>query len=335
VVSPIKQYLDSTGKLPEDALLGYIAFTLGSDGDHDRDALVEEFKSRGLNHSLIPPTSRAVDAFKKAIANYAKFSYPMTRTTTAHLLFREVAAPNPTEVSLRAIMREERCDAKSSLSYEKVGEVKLYRGPRRKGQVDDSGARFSWGLAGGDVLSGPERARLMELGGLIKSDYERYMTYLEGIRIRALILEFLRKECQSVALKASVHFVPIAQAEKLHLFAEAIGTLEDCKVDLVPLVDLVDARDQVLEALQQDTEATLGTLLEDLNKARAGNTTPKTYAALRQRYDAIMQRSEQYAELLDLSVERTHGATDVARAMLNQISRQFMNINDKDEEAVA
>lgn len=321
--SEIKKYLEDTGKLPEDALLGYIAFTLGADGEHDRDALVDEFERRGLSTAHIPPLSRSVDAFKKGIRAFEGHKYPLTRTTTASILFREVDSPNPTEVSLRVIMREERNDAQSMLRYDKVGEVKLYRGPRRGGVVDDSGARFSWGIAG-DVDDN-ERARLTVLGSQVRAEYERYLATLEGTRVRALILDFLKKELQSVPLKASVHFVPISHAATLHEFAGAVASLEGCKVDLVPLVDLMDQRDHVLGALQADTEATLGDLLVDLNKARSARTTPKTYAALRARYDAIMARSNHYAELLDLSVERTTGATDVAKALLSQLSREFVN----------
>lgn len=320
--SPIKQYLDSTGKLPEDALLGYIAFTLGADGEHDRDKLVTEFEHRGLPPHYVPPLSRASDAFKKAIRGAQEFSYPTSATTTARILFREVSSPNPDEVSLRAIMREERNDAKSRLAYDKVGEVKLYRGPKRNGVRDDSGARFSWGLSAGVVDR--ERLLLTELGAGVKADYDRYRSTLEGTRVRALILDFLRRETQSVPLKASVHFVPIAHAKTLHLFAEVIGTLDGCRIDLVPLVDLVDQREHVLEALQQDTEAQLADLLADLRKAQSVNTTPKTYAALRQRYDAIMARSTAYADLLDTSIERTNGVTDVARAMLTKLTNEFI-----------
>ena len=321
-VSPIKKYLDSTGALPEDALLGYIAFTLGADGEHDRDKLVAEFEHRDLDPAYIPPLSRASDAFKKAIRNAQEHSYPTSSTTTVRILFREVSSPNPEEVSLRAIMREERNDAKSRLAYDKVGEVKLYRGPKRNGQRDDSGARFSWGLAGS--VPARERVALTELGAIVKADYDRYRNSLEGTRVRALILDFLRRETQSVPLKASVHFVPIMHAATLHRFADAVATLDGCRIDLVPLVDLVDQRDHVLEALQQDTETQLADLLADLRKAQSMNTTPKTYAALRKRYDAIMARSSHYAELLDTSIERTNGVTDVAKAMLAKLTNEFI-----------
>lgn len=321
-ISPMKKYLDSTGSLPEDVLLGYIAFTLGADGEHDREKLVAEFEHRGLPSHYVPPLSRAGDAFKKAIRIGQDYTYPMSATTRANILFREVAAPNPAEVTLRAVMREERNDSKSRLSFQKVGEAKLYRGPKRQGVRDDSGARFQWSLSA-DV-QGAERERLTGLGAAIKASYDRYRNTLEGTRVRALILDFLRHETQSVPLKASVHFVPVQHAKTLHEFAGAIGTLEGCRIDLVPLVDLIDQREHVLEALQQDNEAQLADLLGDLRKAQGGNATPKTYAALRQRYDAIMARSTQYADLLDTSIERTNGVTDVARAMLTKLTNEFI-----------
>lgn len=322
MASPIKEYLAQTGRLPEDALLGYIAFTLGADGEHDRDKLLAEFAARGLDDKHVPPVSRAVDAFKKAITNHQEHLYPLSSTTEARILFREVDAPNPQEVSLRAIMREERNDARSLLSFNQVGEVKLFRGPRRKGTIDESGARFSWAMI--SDITPAEREHLAMLGAAVKADFERYRNSLEGTRIRSMILSFMRQEVEAVALKASVHFVPIAHAKKLHRFAEVLGTLEGCRMDLVPLVDLADARDQVLGALQADTEATLGDLMADLQKARAMRTTPKTYAALRARYDAIMARSHHYAELLETSAERTIGATDVVKQMLAQLSREFL-----------
>lgn len=159
---------------------------------------------------------------------------------------------------------------------------------------------------------------------MVKADYERYRNFLEGTRVRAMILEYMRGPLQSVPLKSSVHFVPIAHTDELHRFAAAVSTLEGCKIDLVPLVDLAEQREHVLEAFQADNDASLSDLVVELQRARSTKITPKTYAALRVRFDAIMTRADHYAELLDASIDRTTGASDVAKSALAALSREFI-----------
>jgi hypothetical protein len=321
-MSKLKAYLDASGRLPEDALLGYVALTLGADAEHDRARLVEEFEARRLDVSQIPPVSRSVDAFKKALRNHDEWKYQIAADVEARVQFREVAAPNPSEVSLRVIMRELRVDSRSALGWEYAGEVRLYRAPRRGGIVDESGARFQFAPSDAKLQPG-EMEHLRRLGASVRRDYDRYLNSLEGTRIRAMILSYLRVRLQSVPLKSSVHFVPIAHADELRRFAEAVGTLKGCKVDLIPLVDLADQREHILAAFQDDNDAALSELVVDLQKARTTAITPKTYKALRDRYSAIMERTAHYSELLDESLDRTAGASDVAKKSLAALAREF------------
>jgi hypothetical protein len=321
-MSGLKQYVDHTGRLPQDALLGYIAFSLGADGEHDRELLVKEFERLQLDPKCIPPLSRAVDAFKKAIRGKQEFKYDLATDTEARIQFREVASSNPMEITLRAIMRETRIDSRSKLSWEYVGQAMLYRGPRRNGLIDDTGARFHMSLD--TKLQDGERQMLTMLGGMVAADYRRYLNTLEGTRVRAMILDYMRGPLQSIPLKPSVHFVPIAHIDELRRFSEAIGTLAGCRIELVPLVDLVEQREHVLAAFQEDNDAALAELVADLYKARSAKVTPKVYAALRHRYDEIMARSEHYAELLDASLDHTTGSSAVAQASLVALSREFI-----------
>ncbi len=322
-VSTLRSYVDAMGRLPADALLGYIALSTGADGEHDRGALSTLFEATGLNSALIPQTSRAIDAFKKATRAKNDYKYLISRDSEARVQFREVASSNTAEVTLRVVMREKRIDARSSLGWERVGELKLYRSPRRGGVVDDSGARLTWLMT--PDLEDVEKRNLISLIGQVKAEYERFRSSLDGIKVRQLILDYMRGPLEAVSLKPSVNFVPISHADELHRLSEAIGTLEGCRISLVPLVDLAEQRDQILGAFQEENEADLIDLVSELQRARTSSVTPKVYAQLRRRYDDIMARSEHYAELLDASIDRTTGVSDVATASLAALSREFMN----------
>lgn len=323
--STLRSYIESTGRLPEDSLLGYIAFSTGVDAEHDRDVLMDSFKELKLDTRLVPPTSRAVDAFKKAIRKHQGFGYALRDDLDATVMIREVDSQNPREIDMRVIMREAKVRGRPKIGWEAVGEVKLFRSPRQPGtsRVNDDGARFSWAL--GQDLTEHEHKQLTQLSGMVHADYERFRSSLDGSKIRAMNLNYFRGPLQSVQLKESVHFIPVTHADELHRFAQAVNRLSGCSVSLIPIVDLEDQRDYILGAFQEDNERVLTNLLQDVQQLRAVKVTPKAYVALRERYDAIMGRTTRYAETLGESIDRTTGASGVVKSALVALAREFMN----------
>ncbi len=322
-MSALGKYLTSSGRLPEDALLGYIALTTGADGEHDRDSLIEAFVSRGLDPKGIPDTTGSVNAFKKATGGRnEKYTYPLSPTVTAVVRLEEVAARNP-EVDARQVMRHKRDDAGHQLSqWERLGELQLHRPVRRNGIIDESSARGPvWVVAAS--TSPVERERLRPYLARIKHEYTRFRETLDGAKIRSLILDTMRSDMQSVQLKPSVHFIPIAHADMLHRFAEAIATLAGCRVDLIPLVDLTDQRERLIDAFREENERDITDLIAALVKARE-NPTPKLYARLLSQHQALVKRAERYAELLGDQATMTGASVDVLNRSLAELAQVFL-----------
>jgi|GEM_PF-6286840 len=322
-MSALSKYLTSSGRLPEDALLGYIALSTGADGEHDRDALIEAFRQNDLEHVRVPDTTGAVNAFKKATGGRnEKYQFPLSAQVTAVIRLEEVSVLNP-EVIARQVMRHKRDDGGHRLTdWERLGEIQLHRPVRRNGIIDEESARGPfWKIA--PDSSELERERLKPFLARIKNDYTRYREALDGAKVRSMILDHLRNALESVQLKPSVHFVPIAHADELHRFSRAISTLEGCHIDLVPLVDLADQRDRLVLAFREENDRDILDLIEAISKAR-NNPTPKLYARLLSQHRALVDRAERYSSLLGDQITMTGANVDVLNKSLAELAKKFL-----------
>jgi len=320
-VSSLSKYLTSSGRLPEDALLGYLALTTGADGAHDREALVEEFQKAGLDAKRIPQPSRSIDAFKKATRAHDKAQWPLGQGVTAVARLEEAKARNP-EVEVRIIMRHKRDDVRGALTdWERLGELRFFRAVRVGDKVDESSARLQ--LVVEPDLEAAERERVIQMAGRIKMEWERFRTTLDGVKIRTLLLDYL-KSLQAIQLKPSVNFVPVAHAPQLHALSEAIRVLNGCRVDLIPLVDLADQRERLLEAFTSEHSEDMSDLVAKMQEARKKNVSPLVYSQLRARYDELTSRAARYADLLDDQTITVSAATDVAKASLTALAGNLL-----------
>lgn len=320
-MSELRTYLDSSGRLPEDALLGYLALTTGVDGAHDRDALVEAFQKNGLDVKRIPQPSRSIDAFKKATRAHERSSWPLGQGVTAVARLEEAKSRNA-EVELRVIMRHKRDDVHDTLDeWERLGEIRLFRAARVGDRVDESSARLQ--LVVDPKLVPIERERVIHMVGQIKTKFDRFRSSLDGVKVRTLLLDYI-KHLQAIQLKPSVNFVPVAHAEELHGLADAISVLEGCRVDLIPLVDLANQRERLLEAFSDEHATDMADLVTKMQEARKKNVSPLVYSQLRARYDELTGRAQDYADLLNDQTITVSAAADVAQASLAALAGNLL-----------
>ena len=130
--SDLRSYLDSTGDLPADALLGRIVLFTIADQQTKRDDLVQWFDELGLNPALLPAEIKPVDAFKKATSE-AKEVYELENGRYAAVLCRDVQSNS--EYNMRQITREIRDSSRRRLAYSKAIECVFYRARAEKGKL--------------------------------------------------------------------------------------------------------------------------------------------------------------------------------------------------------
>lgn len=329
MASGLKKYLDDTGRLPSDAVLGDLAITTISEGAYDRDSLEELFKDLGLDTELIPPTSTAMDAFNKATRR-KDFEYDMSNGSTGYIQIDEVTSPNPNEFVGRMLTRREKVKGRPALGFDKIGEVRLYRGVRRgtNRRVDDSAARLQILLATNDPnleMSNAEAATIREFAATIKADYEQFTQTVDGNAMRKMIRTYLRSKLDAVKVKDSVYFVPAMHQDELGRLREAMGLITGCQLDLIPLVDLKDQREHVMRAFQEDTEEALKSLAVEMQKAHTAGITPKVLIRLRGQYEEVMARVNTYASTLGESAVRTTSTSDVVTGLMASLSHALLN----------
>jgi hypothetical protein len=324
--------------LPADTVLGDLTITTVTEGAYVREDVVGLFEDLDLDPSFIPPTSTAIDAFNKATRR-KDLQYEMPNGSIGFIQVDQVTSPNPAEMVGRMLTRREMVRSKSILDFSKVGEIHLYRGPRRSGptrRVDDTGARLLISLASNDPelkISPAEKHTITQFAYGIQQDYERYFSTLDGNAMRKLFRCYQRRRLAATKIKDSLYFIPVQFSGELARLKEAADNISGCTLDLVPLVDMVAQRDHVIRTFQAETEETMRALVVELQEARSkGRVSVTILSRLRQQFDDLMGRVDTYTDALGEASIRPSSTADVVKAALAALSSDFINTNRKDHE---
>lgn len=317
-------YINEVGAMPPEAMLGYIGISTVPDDNYDREALVDAFKSRGLDEAYVPMPSTPVNAFRRATTEHASTQYTLPSGDVVTLLLRSVRSTSK-QVTIKVITRELSTRKQAGLAYDGVGEIHLFH-PARKGddrKVDLTSARVAYlgGQRDRYSLSDEEWDRIKQVATNVRNDFETYRTHVSGAQLRNELRRYLR-HLGAVIIKDSVWFVPAVNAPMLESLSGAYLEM-GARLELVPVVDIPGQRDIVLRSYQEDTEAQMASLAEELVRAR-GSVTPKSYARLRARYDELAAVTDLYTETLGEGVERTSGAHEVVKSTLAALAGELL-----------
>ena len=309
--SSFRSYLDSTGQLPADALLGRIVLFTITDQQTDRDDLVKWFDELGLNHALLPAEIKPVDAFKKATSE-AKEEYDLGNGRYASILCRDVDSNS--EYIQRQITREIRDGSRKRLAYSKVIECVFYRArPGVGGKLEKGSERVRVSIDADGVAVG-EREKMQEIAAGIKARYERYYKFLDGNKMRAVIREYL-KYLNAIEIKGGVYFVHANREKELAAVKALVDRLGGgCYMQTIPLVDLANERQMVVDAFQREAAQRLEEIVRDVAELRSTRKkiTAEAYTKIRQRYDTVMEQANEYLRTLNVSQDTTASAAELA-----------------------
>lgn len=321
----IVEYMQDKGSLPTEALLGYVLISTCVDGEYLRDDVVSIFEEQQLDTTLIPTVSGATDAFNKAVTANKESKYTLPNGDAVTIMLRTVNSTRPNETITRAVIRERSDASHAQLGYDAVGDLTLYKAPRINGRVRSTGARLGYGgvakSALPDDVTDAEQARIRDIIGEVRRDYDRFSSSLDGRKVSRMVDAYL-KRLGAIRLKDSVRFVPIKHGVEALRLCTAISALGECRLDDLPMVDLKGQRELVLRAFQEDTESAMNSLAaEAVKAAESGVTaTPTVLARLRGQYQDLTNRTDAYIEMLGISAARTEASHDITKAMLNRLA---------------
>ena len=323
-MSTFRAYLDQAGELPREVLLGHVVMYTITDRPYDLDRLTELFDQLDIDKRFLPAGCKPVDAYKKATNDADDFEYTLRNGNVAHVLVRDVASDN--EVIVRHLVREVRDSGRRRLAHDTVGEAVFYRPKFENGLAVQDSYRFRLNIM--IDPRNPERGPLQSVVDKIDASFTRHLAYLDGMKIRAMVREYIRA-IDGIELKPSVYFIPVGQYDELRKLTELIRLVgNDCVMQLMPLVDLAEQRDMVINAWQSEAEDALKSLVEKIAKLRESRKkiTPEAFAKIRAEYDVIMERGTEYRKHLNLAVDVTEGVAEVAFSQLTSLAESMAGI---------
>lgn len=319
----IHSYLQGLTELPEDILLGRLVMFTISDRDVTRADLVQWFDDLHLNQKFLPPEVRPIDAFKKATSEIDEHSYPMADGTEGILLTRKVTTTR--DELQRGIVREIRDSRRRTLSHGVVIDARFYK-PKKVTGVTQGGSERIRLTRMNEALTPSEIPEIDKVMQEIETRYRHHVSYLDGNKVRAVVRNYLRY-LNALELKGGVYFVHTSRTDELKRLQELVRRCGGgCRMDLIPLVDMANERDIIIEAFQKEAEESLLDLVKSI--AHVSNTrkevTPEAYTKLKKEYDTILKQALEYQRTLSLTQTRTGNAAELALDALTELQKKLL-----------
>lgn len=321
------KYLDATGSLGTDTLLGWVVMWSVEDFDPGitHRALEKLFEDLDLNKSLMPGSPKKLDAFRKATTEF-KREIEQPDGTVASYFARDVKSAG--EFIQRHIVREIRDPRTRELTYTKAIECVFYKptqqGPKRLVNADSARVRYNAWPQG---YPKSERHVVDQMVDDLRNRQAVLETHVDSQRIRAVIRDYI-KYLDAVQLKSSVYFIPKDNADELQRLLEFTRALPGrCRMHLVPLVDLDDMREMVIEAFQEESTAGFNRIVEacaEIKNSPKG-VTPASYVSLKAEFEEISNKAHSYAKRMDTTRHLAEGAQQLALMCLVDLSRRMVD----------
>lgn len=323
--SALGQYLDEVGQLPRDVLLGTLALYTVCDGEYRLQDLVDHFGELGMDASHLPVATKPIDAFKRATTESDDYEYELDDDKIAHVLVRDVRSDS--EVVVRHLTREIRDSQKQKLGYAHVGTATFYRAVQdpATGRMRPGSERVKVSIDN-SVLEPHERSSMQAMVTEIQARYDRYVNYLDGQKVRAMVRSYLLKKLDALQVKPSVYFVHVSRTDELEKLKQVVDRLGESSMHHLPVIDLPSQRAMVVEAFQTEAVAALEGLVKEISRVRESrkSITADAYNKLKAEYDATLKRTREYARLLGSVRSMTEGAEEVAQAALNRLQKEML-----------
>lgn len=323
-MSDFRKYLDEAGELPADVILGRIVMFTITDTPTRRDDLSDIFDRHNLNPSMLPGEIRAVDAYKKATSDANGTTYPLLDGNTATILCRDVSSNS--ESIVRHLVREIRDSRRRQLAHERVAEAVFYRPrPGSGGLVQRGSERFNVIIDPTHCQDDDERSHVESVCDQVKTDYDLYTHFLDGNKLRATVRGYL-KYLNAIELKGGVYFVHSNRTDELLRLGAAVAEIAGCRMNLIPLIDLDNEREMVVEAFQREASQALNEIVVEISTLRATRkkVSAEAYAKIKAKYDGVINQANEYLRTLGLSQDLTAASAEIALDSLAELQMSVL-----------
>lgn len=319
----LHEYLKGVTELPAEMLLGRLVMFTISDNAILRPDLVKWFEELSLNSRFLPAENRPIDAFKKATSEVDERSYPISDGTEGILLTRKVTT-NRDELQ-RGIVREVRDSKRRTLSHAVVVNATFYKPKTLHGRHQVGSERIRLTRINEPLL--PEEIPYIDAAMQdIDTRYRHHVSFIDGNKVRAVVRNYL-KYLNALEIKGGVYFVHENRTAELRRLQELVSRCGNrSRMDLIPLVDMANERDIIIEAFQKEAEDSLIDLVKNI--AHVSNTrktfSVEAYGKLKREYDTIMGQALEYQRTLKLTQTRTSNAAELALDALTEVQKRLL-----------
>jgi Family of unknown function (DUF6744) len=303
-----REYKSHLSTLDESSFLGSLVMYTVSALSADYDQVRSILKGVGLEDCLPKNPPADSDVFRRVFVNGERRKIKLGEDRSQRLLVREVSTTH--ERLIKRIVAEDVDGQDVTLGYTECVEIEWNKNHPATLRVDE--------------LS--PNADASQLARDLASLYPRERRHMDANAVRLIIQKALTK-CNGTSVRegGAVYFVAqdyTAQLEALEKMSEQI---DGCFVHGIPLVDDRKQRDFIREAFKQEATVEVQKMVAELiNIERGGESvTPKRFAVLNKRYNALKSKGNEYSKLL----EHEQGVTEVGLDVLKKhMSRLYSSV---------
>jgi hypothetical protein len=329
-VNTVQEYQVTAETLPDDVWLGQLVAYSISEADVEIESMRSELFARNLRAGILKDRIRPVDAFKRAAKELEK-KFKRGSGSARSIMIRSVG--EDPDASYRHVVLETAkfgAGNKRQLYYDTLAELTYNRGDRKRGGVivNDS---ISINVTQDGVTLLPEEVawlneHLGDDGEKLRERFEHWKTHMDTNSIRTYVRTYL-DALGAVAVKkhGGLYFVPQKHAKELEDLASFIKSIGS-EMHAVPLVNIVNQKTMVLEALQDDVTARVSNLTVKMNEILSSPSrqiSGKTYDALIDEGSNILTMVNEYEGILEENLETTKLAVKFATGQLMNLGSRI------------
>jgi hypothetical protein len=328
--APLSNYTDAIGNLPQEAFLGALLYFSISGADVNLENARRDLKAAGLSTGTLRKNLRPVDAFRKATNEFKKRFSETSAGVRSELMVRSVGEDGAQAYRHLVLERTVVSQGKKRrLFYDKVGELTFTRGTKKKGEYEGHGVevrRMTNHLT--SPLTEEEDQWLTERLVTFEDRYNHLLNYMDSHAVRTFVREYIYS-LSGICVKGSggLYFVAQQHVDELNKLGEWVRAVGS-EFHSLPLLNLVEQRDMIMEAFEDETVEEVERLMGEVEKILSDpgrQIEEKTFDAYALRAAELAAKVNDYDQMLGAKAER-------ARTEIGIYTQQILSLTPRIRE---
>ena len=171
-----------------------------------------------------------------------------------------------------------------------------------------------------------ENAELKKVAEAIQARYFRYLEFFDGMKLRAMVREYLKQQLNAIEVKGGVYFVLHQYDDELARLSKLVSKLGgECQMSMIPIVNVERERKFLTQILQREATDALGALAKEIEEAMANpDVKPATVARLQQKFADMTEATAEHTESLQVTRSVTTAASQRVQKLLSSLQIKAM-----------